>query len=209
MPLPAEQLMDLLQRQYMERLNDARESLRSFNTEPDPGHLWNIVGYENLIHKAREMIGKAKESIFVSLWEREAKILMPDFLAAQERGIDLIVFSFTPIPIKADRVFTYNIPEKELKTIWDRKIILVIDKNELVMGEADDKYTKKTAWTDNKAIVDIATNHMILDITLFGFRKHQDVGDTVISMETSGFQNLEVMLDTHDEDQLQLLKTNV
>jgi len=208
-PLPAEQLMDLLQRQYMERLNDARESLRSFNTEPEPGHLWNIVGYENLIHKAREMIGKASESIFVSLWEREAKILLPDLLAARERGIDLIVFSFTPIPVEGDKVFTYNIPEKELKTIWDRKIILVIDKNELVMGEADDKYTKKTAWTDNKAIVDIATNHMILDITLFGFRKHQDVGDTVISMETSGFQNLEVMLDTHDEDQLQLLKSNV
>ena len=207
-PLPPEQLMDLIQRQYMGRLKEARESLQSFKTKLEPGHLWNIVGYENMLHKAREMICKAKQTIYVSLWEREAKIILPEFAKAQKRGVEIIAFSFTPLEIPTKHVFSYNIPEKELKRIWDRKIILVIDKYELLMGEADEKQTKKTAWTDNKAIVDIATNHMILDITLFGIRKQSDVSDTVMAMESSGFENLGKMLLNHNKDDLQILNNH-
>ena len=208
-PLPPAQLIDLLQRQYLGKLQEAKDSLQSFKTELEPGHLWNIVGYENMLHKARELICKAQHSIYISLWEREANILEPELQRAQQRGIEIIAFSFTPLKIASKRVFTYNIPEKELKRIWDRKIILVIDKSELLMGEADEKHAKKTAWTDNKAIVDIATNHMILDITLFGLRKKTDVSDTVMAMEGSGFQNLGKMLHNHNEDDLQLLNNHI
>ncbi len=208
-PLPPEQLMDLLQRQYMTRLKEARDSLQSFKTDLEPGHLWNIVGYENMLHKAREMICKAQQTIYVSLWEREAKLLKPEFAQAQKRGVEIIAFSFTPLKIASARVFSYHIPEKELQKIWDRKIILVIDKAELLMGEADELRAKKTAWTDNKAIVDIATNHMILDVTLFGLRKKRDVGDTVIAMESSGFANLGKMLHSYNKGDLELFNNHV
>jgi len=207
-PLPPKQLFDLLERQYMERLNEARESLKNFNTELEPGHLWNIVGYENMLHKAREMIGRAKESIYLSLWQKEAKILLPDLKKAAKRGLEIIAFSFTPLEVPSKTVYSYHIPERELKKIWDRKIILVIDKIELLMGEADEKRSKKTAWTDNKAIVDIATNHIILDITLFGLRKNIEVGNTVLAMESRGFENLGKMMIKHNNNGLEIFGVN-
>ncbi len=204
-PLPPEQLMELLERQFNERIEEAKKSLKKFNTEIEPGHLWNIVGYKNMLHKAREMISKAEHSLYLSLWQRECKLLKDDIDDAIKRGVTVTAFSFTPLLISSERVYSYNIPDEELNNIWDRKIILVIDKTELLMGEADDKHSKKTAWTDNKAIVDIATNHMILDITLFGLRKNVNVGDTVTAMESSGFANLGKLLNGNGKNELDVL----
>jgi len=204
-PLPPEQLFALLERQFTERIEDARESLENYNTQIEPGHLWNIVGYENMIHKAREMIGRAKKSIFISVWARECQHLLPQIEDAIQRKVHVLAFSFTPLRISSKNVYSYQIPDEELAQIWDRKIILVIDKTELLMGEADDKLNKKTAWTDNKAIVDIATNHMILDITLYGIRKKVDVSKTVTSMESSGFKNLGIMLNDYSSDEYEIL----
>ncbi len=205
-PLPPDQLLELLGRQFNERIDDAKQSLKKFNTEIEPGHLWNIVGYKNMLLKAREMISRAEHSIYLSLWQRECKMLKNDLLEAQKRGVEIIAFSFTPLDIASERIFSYGIPDEDLQKIWDRKIIVVVDKNELLMGEADDKYSKKTAWTDNKAIVDIATNHMILDITLFGLRKQVDVGDTVTAMESSGFENLGKLLNSSEKEGFSFLK---
>jgi len=204
-PLPPDQLLELLERQFNERLEDAKKSLSKFNTEIEPGHLWNIVGYKNMLHKAREMISRAEHSIYLSLWQRECHLLRDDITEAINRGVAVTAFSFTPLEISSDRVYSYNIPDQELHAIWDRKIILVVDKTELLMGEADDKHNKKTAWTDNKAIVDIATNHMILDITLYGMRKKVDVGDTVTAMESSGFENLGKLINERNENHFEVL----
>ncbi|NOX87551.1 MAG: TrmB family transcriptional regulator [Calditrichaeota bacterium] len=194
-PLPPDQLMELLDRQFKERLDEARQALKHFDTEIEPGHLWNIVGYQNMLHKAREMISRAKETIFLSIWERECLRLKDELDAAKNRGIRIIVFSFTPISLDIKEKYSYNIPETELLKIWERKIILVKDHSELLMGEADDRYAKKTAWTDNKAIVDIATNHIILDITLYGIRMREEVSNSVMIMQKGGFENLDKLIE--------------
>jgi uncharacterized paraquat-inducible protein A len=50
--------------------------------------------------------------------------------------------------------------------------------------------------------VDIATNYIILDITLFGLRMNIEVGDTVSSMLKEGYDNLGKMLEHEDIDVL-------
>ncbi len=201
-PLPPEQLFQLLERRFKENIKDARQSLKNFDAEIEPGHLWNITGYKNMLHKAQEMISRAKKSIYISFWEREAQLLEEELKSAIKRGVQLVIFSFTPIDIKGAELFSYQLPQDELEKVWDHKIILVRDQKELIMGEADYRYHKKTVWTRNTAIVDIATNHIILDITLYGIRKNIDVSDTVTSMEKSGFQHLDHLINNHVDDDL-------
>lgn len=199
MPLPPDQLFDLLERQFKESVNDIRLQMKDFETLVEPGHLWNILGYQNMIHKAREMVDKAKKNIYVSLWRREADLLKEEFKKANERGVKIIAFSFTDLDISAGCVYNYKLNEKDLEKIWDHKIILVVDQNELLMGEADNKFQKKTAWTHNTAIVDIAINHMILDITLFGMRNNVDIWDNAISMQKGDLSELQELLDHYSQ----------
>ena len=179
-PLPPEQLFNLLLDRLNERINEARKNLKNIESNLLSDHLWNIVGYQNMIHKAREIISNANEEIYLSIWRREFKLLQSELRKARDRGVKVTLFSFTEIDFDADFVYTYDIEERKLSKIWAHKIILVTDHQELLMGEA-----KKTAWTTNKAIVDIATNHIILDITLFGLRLNINVDEAVNVMQSS------------------------
>ncbi|MEJ2052520.1 MAG: helix-turn-helix domain-containing protein [Calditrichaceae bacterium] len=193
-PLPPEQLFSLLQDRLNERIDEARKSLKGIECNLLSDHLWNIVGYQNMIHKAREIIAKAEKEIYLSLWRREFKLLQSEVKKARERGIKITLFSFTDIDSQADYVYTYKLDERKLSKIWAHKIILVADHQELLMGEADNVVPKKTAWTTNKAIVDIATNHIILDITLFGLRLNVNIDEAVNVMQSSKSDELSTIM---------------
>ena len=182
-PLPPEQLFELLERQFRSKIEAARKSLKDFETQLVPDHLWNIVGYDNMILKTRELIQKSKKSIYLSVWARELKLLERDLSDAIDRGVEVLVFSFTDHSFNLGKVYCYGLLEKELEKIWAHKIILISDKNELIMGEADNLKKKKTVWTTNRALIDIATNHIILDVTIFGIRMQKETRQTAAAMQ--------------------------
>lgn len=178
-PLPPEQFIELLENRYKSKIRDFFESISDIQVDLEMENLWNISGYQNMILKAREMINKARDEIYLSAWNREVEELATELRKAERRGVKVVVFSFTKIP-NIGKVFSYELSESELEKVWDHKIILVRDREELLMGEANRHYPRKVAWTHNKAIVMIAANHIVLDITLYGLRAGVDVSDVVI-----------------------------
>jgi sugar-specific transcriptional regulator TrmB len=186
-PLPPEQLFKLLEDKLKAKIEDARESLKDIESSNLSDHLWNIVGYQNMVHKARELIQNAQKEIYLSIWRRELKLLKAELKKAKDRGVRIILFSFTKLDYEGDYTFSYELSQRKLAKAWTHKMILVADNKELLMGEADEKLPKKTAWTTNKAIVDIATNHIILDVTLLGVRLNIDVAEATKIMQ--GWEN--------------------
>jgi HTH-type transcriptional regulator, sugar sensing transcriptional regulator len=182
-PLPPEQLFKLLEDRLALKISDARESLKGIESNLVTDHLWNIVGYQNMIQKAKEIIENAQEEIYLSVWKREFNLLEEQLIKAKNKNLKITIFSFTDIKFDTENLYSYTIKENELQKIWDHKLILVADRRELLMGEADEQMPKKTAWTTNRAIVDIATNHIILDITLYGLRLSVDVNSAVRTMQ--------------------------
>ena len=180
-PLPPEEFVRMLERRHQQKLKDFRESLSEINADVEPEQLWNITGYKNLLEKAKEMIQNSNNEIYLSAWRSEILELGDELRNAEERGLKVAIFSFTKVP-KIGRVFSYCLQEKELEKVWDHKVILVCDRKELLMGEANLQVQRKAAWTKNKAIIGIAANHIILDITLYGIRAGVDVSDAVIEM---------------------------
>jgi|Deesub1362B_J571_1020462.scaffolds.fasta_scaffold03297_4 sugar-specific transcriptional regulator TrmB len=203
-PLPPEQLVKLLEMRYMETLNEFSENLKKLESESHLDHLWNIRGYENLILKAKELIRSARESIYLSVWRREFVRLEEELRDAEKRGVKIVIFSFTELPFEVGRVLSHNLKEKDLEKIWDHKIILCVDQRELLMGEADLENPKNVAWTQNKALIAIALNHIILDITLFGQRYGVNIDDCVVEMSPGELEYLGKLLEEKYEDNLRL-----
>ncbi|MCK4558983.1 MAG: TrmB family transcriptional regulator [Calditrichia bacterium] len=193
-PLPPDQLLEYLERQFHDKIEKAREQLKDFESKIIPDHLWNIVGYDNLIIKVRELIEKAEKSIYISNWKTEFKLFKSDLEEAIARGVEVIIYSFTDIPIEGAKTYCYNLAEKDLEKIWGHKIIVISDKNELVMGEASRDEHKKTVWTKNRALIDIALSHIILDITIYGIRLETDVSETVTTMQNNETDDLGKLL---------------
>jgi sugar-specific transcriptional regulator TrmB len=189
-PLPPDQLLEYLERQFHEKIEKAREQLKNFENNIIPDHLWNIVGYNNLIIKVKELIEKAENTLYISAWRTEFELLEAAIKDAIARGVEVILYSFTEISIDGARSFCYNLAEKDLEKIWGHKIIVIADREELVMGEAAKDEDKKTVWTQNRALIDIALNHIILDITIYGIRLEKDVSDTITTMQNGETDDL-------------------
>jgi len=193
-PLPPDQLLEYLQRQFHDKIEKAREHLVDFESKIIPDHLWNIVGYNNLIIKIRELIQKAEGNLYISAWKTEFKLFKSDIEDAIARGVEVIIYSFTDISINGTKTFCYNLTERELEKIWGHKIIVIADNQELVMGEASKDENKKTVWTKNRALIDIALNHIILDITIYGIRLETDVSDVITLMQNGETDDLGKLL---------------
>lgn len=188
-PLPPDEFLKMLERRYLEKLEDFREGLSEVDTNIEIGQLWNVTGYSNLISKTKEMIADAQEEIYVSGWKCEIAEIEKELREAAARGVKVVLFSFTKIP-EIGMVFSYGLNERELEKIWDHKLILLRDRKELLMGEANKKIHCQAAWTKNKALVGIAANHIVLDITLYGLRAGIDVSEAVIEMHPGEFELL-------------------
>jgi len=193
-PLPPDQLLEYLERQFHDKIEKAREHLKDFENKIIPDHLWNIVGYNNLILKIKELIEKAEKTLYISVWKTEFRLFKSAIEDAIARGVEVILYSFTEITIEGAESFCYNLAEKDLEKIWGHKIIVIADREELVMGEAAKDENKKTVWTKNRALIDIALNHIILDITIYGIRLEKDVSETITTMQNGETDDLGKLL---------------
>jgi HTH-type transcriptional regulator, sugar sensing transcriptional regulator len=174
-PVPPDQLTNKLTSQFDHNIRELRESLNQVDQKPVDENTWNIKGYKAMIEQARHMIDSAEKSIFCSLWSREYNELESQFKGASERGVDIINFSFTKIRKPVSEIFSYDVDEDELREIWTRQIVLVVDRKLVLLGGADKNIENRSIWTDNPSILTIAINYIILDLTLFSHRNGVDV----------------------------------
>ncbi len=194
-PLPPEKLLSMLQERFDTSLKSLKQGLDEFDTTTEYTDLWHIQGYDNMINKANQMIRAAKKEVYVSIWTSEVKQIKESLEAAAERGVRIVIFSFTNVPLQTGKIYSYDIDQRRLEEIWDRKIVLIVDKKEVLMGEADDLQPKSVVWTHNPAILTIALNHIVLDITLFGQRYHKSVDNTVNDMMNGAGGDLDQLLE--------------
>ena len=178
LPLSPKQLFSRLATDFSSRLESLKEQLTEFNNRPESEGFWNINGYDSLIQTCDALLQDSRKLICISGWKREIERLKPSLMAARKRGVEIIIFSFTAVQDDFGQVFSYGIPEEKLSHVWDRKLILVVDNRELVMGPANSEVDLQAIWTQNKAVLSIAINYIILDITLYGQRMHEDVSGT-------------------------------
>ncbi|MDD3806984.1 MAG: helix-turn-helix domain-containing protein [Candidatus Marinimicrobia bacterium] len=193
-PLPPDQLISMLNNQFYSNIECLKRDLEKFSTGGNSGHLWNINGYDTIMQKARELIKKAKKSVYISAWESEIEFLKQDIKDALKRDVKVIIFSFNPLPMKHTNFYSYAIDEHLLEQNWNHKIVVVADKEEVLMGGSDKRFPQRGAWTDNEAIITIATNYIILDITLLGQRRHINVSEAVTHMMNGHLNGLDELL---------------
>ena len=91
----------------------------------------------------------------------------------------MTVFSFCALNKEYGKTISYGLDENELHEIWSPKVIMVTDQDTTIMGSARDQDNSRAILTQNEAITEIATNHIILDITLAGSRMDFDPNPVV------------------------------
>lgn len=193
-PIPPSGLLEHFSQLHSDRINLLTEALEDLDTDSNTFDFWHIHGYRNLILKLRESISKTSEKLFLSIWAKELVQLENELENAEKRGVEISIFSFTKLEKEFGNTISYNLDEEKLEKVWNPKVILVEDQKITIMGSANAKNGNRAIWTNNDAITEIATNHIILDITLAAQRLNFDPNPAVKQMMKRPDPNLDDML---------------
>lgn len=193
-PISPSGLIEQFQHLHTDKINRLGDALENLDTETEQFDFWHIQGYQNLIPRMKEAVAGAEHSIYLSAWTSQVQDIEADLEEAGERGVKMTLFSFCDLRKQYGTTVTYGLPEDELLQIWNPKVILVVDRKTTIMGSGRQQSDARSIWSNNKAITEIATNHIILDITLAGQRLKMNVASIVENMMENPSSQLDELL---------------
>jgi hypothetical protein len=183
---PPADFVDQLRRAHEGSLGALAEGLAALPKRSRPEPVWILPRYDEVMARAGAMLLGAKRSVYLSAWPRELRRLKADLDRLPPEVAHRVVHS--PALVPADLVpagfscWSDDEPEIGPRAAWSHKLILVIDHHEALIGGSEPDADNHAVWTTNPSIVDVATNHLILDLTLLARRRDLDCGPIVAPM---------------------------
>jgi sugar-specific transcriptional regulator TrmB len=181
-PLPPERLFELLESRFQRNLTQLKDSLKSLRGKTAEAPTWTVHGYPAVLEQAEQLIGGAREVLVGSLWGREAQALAARFREAVARDVELVLFSFTPLPEGIGNTYSYMIREEKLEQYWEHKIILVADHQRALIGSAQETEHTQAVITEVPALIEVSISNLVLDLTLLGQRHKHDMSDVIAKL---------------------------
>lgn len=177
-PLSPSVFIEHISNLHGHRIDELKFAFEKLDTDEEAFDFWHIHGYENLVLKMKEAVQNAEHSIVLNIWNRELLKINPSLIKAQQRGVDITIFSFTAITEEVETTISYKIKEENLIKISSPKVILVADHRVAILGGASQRNCR-AIWTKNPALIKIASDYIVLDLTLAGQRLNINITPVV------------------------------
>jgi len=162
-----------------DRLDDALSRV-SVRERPEP--VWILSRYDEVMERLETMIRAATESIAISGWRREMESIAPTLGRLDLSSVHCVMHVPDGWPTAPEGVSVWSDPnflKDERKAGWSHKLLAVTDRREALIGGAEPDHDNHAVWTTNPALVDVATDHIILDVTLLSRALGRDCADDV------------------------------
>jgi len=165
-PIPAAEFLDQLHREHEELIDSLKDDLRAFASAPNLDHVWNIEGRENIMAKAMEMIDQAKARVYLALLPATFPDLQPALKEAIGRGVRVVIYTTSDLDLPGAQMVVAPMSEEALTQVGGLGLILVIDGEEVLVGEWLTATQARASWTSSPLLVFIAEHHLRTDLYL-------------------------------------------
>jgi len=127
-------------------------------------YILGISGYENTIHRARELVRGAEHEVALSVWGSDSVPLRGELEDAAARGVKVVIFSHSRVPFRVGIVHEYGLDEDIVRKIWPhRRLVVVADGRTVLIGDIRDD-SNLGILTTNPLIVQLVVEQLTLDI---------------------------------------------
>jgi sugar-specific transcriptional regulator TrmB len=162
-PVPHEEYLTQLHREHEELVASLKDDLVGVGTTSDLEYVWNIEGHENVMAKADEMIRQAQDRIYMAVLPSTFPPLKPALEEAIARGVRVVVYSSGCLDLPGGRVVAASMSEDDLRTAKGLGLVLVVDGDEVLIGERLLAAEARSSWTRSPLFVLIAEHHLRTD----------------------------------------------
>lgn len=183
-PTPPSRLVDSLREASTSTFDRLAESLERLPVRELPEPIWTVSRYEQVITRLDHLLRSAEQSVYLSLWSRELDALRPTLDAIAHRSLHRVLHAVDAVADEPPgfSCWTDGQTDDAEKATWSHKILAVVDRRAALMGGADPHADNHAVVTTNPSLVDVATNHIILDITLLARASGRDPSADVSPM---------------------------
>lgn len=165
-PVPADEFLDQFHREQEELITSLRDDLTVFTSAPDLEYVWNIEGHENIMAKAMEMTEQAKAQIYLALLPVTFPHLQPVLEEAIRRGVRVVIYTTSDLDLPDAQVVVAHVAEETLSQAGGLGLVLVIDGEEVLIGEWLSATQARASWTSSPLLVFVAEHHLRTDLYL-------------------------------------------
>jgi sugar-specific transcriptional regulator TrmB len=165
-PVPATEFLDQWHREHEDLVASLKDDLTLLDNASDLEYVWSIEGHENVMAKAEEMIGQAGQRIYLSLQPALFPALEPALRAAVGRRVQVVVYSTEALDLPGGRVIANPAPEVTRERVGGLWLVLVIDEQEVLIGELLTENRARASWTGSPLFVFVAEHHLRTDLYL-------------------------------------------
>ncbi|NOZ28325.1 MAG: TrmB family transcriptional regulator [Chloroflexi bacterium] len=164
MPVPADELLDRLHENYHAQVEAVRRELDGLTPGGELDYVWNLEGYDNIIARAREMIGAAEERLHLALLPETFPDLAKALAEAAERGVHIIINTTKPLDFSGGRVAVTPLVADDAGQEGTLGLMLVVDGREALISERLEETDARASWTRNPLMTFVVEHHMRIDM---------------------------------------------
>lgn len=154
-PRPPQDLIAARREATARVLAEAERGLEQYaNLETPRDLIWDIRGRTEILHRLREVIGRAEHHILLEIWAEDAAELREALAAAAKRGATITVITYGDPDFPFARVYWHDPGAQEITEEYGgRWIVLSIDGREIVAGIVSLGSESRAAWSSHPGIV--------------------------------------------------------
>ena len=165
-PVQAKEFLDQLHREHEELVTSLKDDLTTLDSASDLDYVWNIEGHENIMAKVEEMLDQAERRIYLSLLPATFSALRPALERAIGRGVQVVIYSTSDLELPGGQVIATPVPEAAQERVEGLWLVLVIDGEEVLIGELLTENQARASWTGSPLFVFVAEHHLRTDLYL-------------------------------------------
>lgn len=166
-PLRPALLMAKLRQEYDAAMEELEAGLQETPPLPDIELTIHVAGYDAVIERAVDIVGKASRSLMLSVWPGEYALLRDAVRMAEERGVTAVKAVFGDPGGGGGDDFAVNLATcgaSSQARLAKRLTVIVGDSREVLIAEAGDDGEAGGIWTTTPAIVLVAKEYIRHDI---------------------------------------------
>lgn len=160
-PVSPEEMISRRKRELEGTLESAQGTLDRYVGSADSrGAIWDLTGREAILQRAREMAGRAEQSLLLEVWQEDAPELREALSEAAERGIEVSVIAYGDPGYPFARVYHHDLVDEVTRGLGARWLVLSLDLREVVTGVLSMGDQSRAAWTSHPGLV-VPTTELI------------------------------------------------
>jgi sugar-specific transcriptional regulator TrmB len=193
-PAPSSELVALLRKRFEGSVTALEGAIARLDVTPPVPDAFSVRGYSRVLEEASAVVRRAESLLVISGWPKELQALEAAVREASERGVFVVVFSHAALPSFPGEIFSYGLVESDLETFWKHRLSIVADDRLTLVASAEGSDRDTGVVSETKAIAEVTTSQVALDITLLAQRSQRDVSATMARMLGHRVGNLDGLL---------------